>query len=92
MFDKMKQMLELKRKADQMKKEMESEIFEVEVGDIKVRVNGIQKIQRLEYPPDTNPDKLKDAINKAYEQSQKEMAKRMQSSMGLGGIQDMLKG
>ena len=44
MFDKLKEMYELKRKADQIKKEMESEVFDVESGDIKVRINGVQKI------------------------------------------------
>ena len=93
MFDKLKEMYELKRKADQLKKEMEAEVFDVESGDIKVRINGVQKILKLEYPTDTEPDKLKEVINKAFEQSQKEMAKKMQGMMGgLGGLSDLLKG
>lgn len=92
MFDKLKEMYELKRKADQLKKEMEAEVFDVESGDIKVRINGIQRILKLEYPDGTDREKLKEVINKAFEQSQKEMAKRMQGIMGgLGGLQDLLK-
>jgi len=93
MFDKLKEMYELKRKADQLKKEMEAEVFDVESGDIKVRINGVQKILKLEYPDGTDPDRVKEVINKAFEQSQKEMAKKMQGMMGgLGGLQDLLKG
>lgn len=92
MFDKLKQMYELKKQADAMKKELESEVIEVEHGNAKVKVNGAQKILRLEYPEDIDPEKLKDAINKALEESQKVAAKKMQGSMGLSGLQDLLKG
>ena len=93
MFDKLKEMYELKRKADQLKKEMEAEVFDVESGDVIVRINGVQKILKLEYPDGTDPDRVKEVINKAFEQSQKEMAKKMQGMMGgLGGLSDLLKG
>ena len=93
MLDKLKQMYELKRKADVMKKELESEVIDVETGGVKVRINGAQKIQRLEFSQDVNPDKLKDAVNKALDESQKVAAKKMQGMMGgLGGMQDLLKG
>ena len=93
MFDKLKEMYELKRKADQLKKEMEAEVFDVESGDVRVRINGVQKILKLEYPEGTDSDKIKEVINKAFEQSQKEMAKKMQGMMGgLGGLSDLLKG
>ena len=46
MFDKLKQMYDLKRKADQLKKELESEVIDVEVGDVKIRINAAQKIDR----------------------------------------------
>ncbi|OGY32779.1 MAG: hypothetical protein A3A57_00645 [Candidatus Woykebacteria bacterium RIFCSPLOWO2_01_FULL_41_12] len=86
-------MYELKRKADQLKKEMEAEVFDVESGDVRVRINGVQKILKLEYPDGTDPDRVKEVINKAFEQSQKEMAKKMQGMMGgLGGLSDLLKG
>ncbi len=93
MFDKLKQMYDLKKQADQMKKELETEIIEVEHGDVKVKINGAQKILNLSYPADIEPDKLKDAINKAMDEAQKVAAKKMQGMMGgLGGLQDLLKG
>ena len=93
MLDKLKQMYELKRKADQLKKELEVEVIDVAHGEVKIRVNGAQRIIKLEYPADINPDKLKDAINKAMDEAQKVAAKKMQGMMGgMGGLQDMLKG
>jgi len=92
-FDRLKQMYDLKRKADALKKELESEVIDVESGEVKVRINAAQKIQRLDYPLDISPDKLRDAINKALDEAQKVAAKRMQGMMGgLGGLQDLLKG
>jgi DNA-binding protein YbaB len=91
-FDKLKQMYDLKRKADAMKKELESEVIDVQSGEVLVRINAAQKIQRLEYPADISPDKLKDAVNKALDEAQKVAAKQMQGMMGgLGGLQDLLK-
>ena len=93
MFDKLKQMYDLKRKADAVKKELESEIIDVEVGGVKVRINGAQKIQKIEYSDSVDPNKLKDAINKALDESQKVAAKRMQGMMGgMSGLQDILRG
>ena len=93
MFDKLKQMYELKRKADQVKKELEAEVIEVEMGGIKIRVNGAQKVQKIELPSDIDPNKLKDAINKAMDEAQKVAAKKMQGMMGgMEGLQDLLKG
>jgi len=92
-FDKLKQMYELKRKADALKKELESEIIDVETHGAKIRVNGAQKIIRLEFPQDIDPDRLRDAINKAMDEAQKIAAKRMQGMMGgLGGLQDLMGG
>ncbi len=93
MFDKMKQMYELKKQADQMKKDLEAEIIEVEHGDVKVKINGAQKILNLDFPADIDPDKLRDAINKASDEAQKVAAKKMQGMMGgMGGLSDLLKG
>ena len=93
MFDKLKQAYDLKRKADAMKKELETEVIDVEVGGVKVRINGAQKIQKLEYDKDVDPNKMKDAINKALDESQKIAAKKMQGMMGgMDGLKDLMKG
>lgn len=92
MFDKMKQMYELKKQADQMKKELEAEVIDVTHGDVTVKVDGTQKILKLDYPEDTDPDKVKEAINKAMDEVQKVASKKMQGMMGMGGMSDLLKG
>ena len=93
MFDKLKQAYDLKRKADAVKKELETEVIDVEVGGVKVRVNGSQKILRLEYDEVVDPNKMKDAINKALDESQKVAAKKMQGMMGgMDGLKDLMKG
>lgn len=93
MFDKLKQAYDLKRKADAMKKELEAEIIDVEVGSVKVRVNGSQKILKLEYEDEVDPNKMKDAINKALDESQKVAAKKMQGMMGgMDGLKDLMQG
>lgn len=92
-LDKMKQAYELKKQADEMKRLLEAEVLDVEHGEIRVRINGAQKILELDFPHDVDNDKLKDAINKAMEEAQKVAAKKMQSMMGgMGGLADLLKG
>lgn len=92
MFDKMKQMYELKKQADAMKKELEAEVIEVTHGDVTVKVDGTQKLLNLEYPEGIDPEKVKDAVNKALSEVQKVAAKKMQGMMGMGGMSDLLKG
>lgn len=92
MFDKIKQLYELKKQADTLKKELESEVLDVESGDYKVRINANQKIISLEIPADLDNKKLQDVLNKAIEEAQKVAAKKMQGSLGLSGLQDLFKG
>ena len=92
MFDKLKQMYELKKQADSLKKELEAEVFDVEHAGVKVRINAAQKILDLQFSQDKSPDNVKEAINKAFDAAQKEAAKKMQGMMGgLGGLQNLLK-
>lgn len=91
MFDKMKQMYELKKQADAMKKELENEVIEVDHGGVKVKVDGTQKLKGLKFEEGIDPDKVKDAVNKAMDEAQKIAAKKMQGMMGMGGMSDLLK-
>lgn len=92
MFDKMKQMMELKKKADAIKKELENEVIEVEAGNIKVRVSADQKIREITFGDSVDPKVLKEVINKAMEESQKVAAEKMKGMMGgLGNLSDLLK-
>lgn len=93
MFGKAKELWDLKRQADQMKKELEKELIEVEAGDIKVVISADQKIQSIRLGDTIDEKTLKEVINKALEESQKVAAKKMQDMMGgLGNISEMLKG
>lgn len=93
MFDRMKQLYELKKQADQMKKDLEAEVLDVEHGGVKVRINGAQKILGLDFEDGMDRNKIKDAINKANDEAQKVAAKKMQGMMGgMGGLSDLLKG
>lgn len=93
MLDRLKQLYELKKQADQMKKELEAEVLEIEFGDVVVKVNAAQEILNLSFPEGTSPDKVKDSINKAMDEAQKVAAKKMQGMMGgMGGLSDLLKG
>ena len=92
MFDKIKQLYELKKQADVLKKELESEVLDIESGDYKVRINGNQKIISLEVPADFDTKKLQEVLNKAIQEAQKASSKRMKGSLGLGNLQEFLKG
>ena len=49
MFDKMKQLMEMKKQADRVKKELDAESVEVtEVQGIKIVINGSQNVQSVE--------------------------------------------
>ena len=90
MFDKMKEMMSMKKQADQIKKTLEKELIEVtDVRGIKIVVNGSQLFQSLEieeqYYENSSRDRLqKDiarAVNTAVGKSQKVAAKKMQGMM-----------
>ena len=49
MFDKMKQMMEFKKRAEEIKKELEASVVEVDEGKgIKISISGTQDFRRLE--------------------------------------------
>src|SRR5476651_429746 len=91
MFDKVKELMELKKKADQLKKELEAVIIEVnDVRPIKVKINGAQIIQSIEIdesllsPAQKNRiqmDLLR-SINTAVKKSQQAAANKMKNMPG----------
>ena len=89
MFDKMKQVGELKKMRDQamaLQKQLAAESVEVNENGIKVIITGDQKIRSLEIDGAAN-QRLIDALNKALKKSQEMAAKKMQEmSGGLGGL------
>lgn len=91
MLDKVKQMIELKRKADQLKKELEAIKLEVtDVRGIKIVVNGAQSFQSIEIddallsPANKNRvqmDLLR-SVNTAVKKSQQQAANKMKNMPG----------
>lgn len=89
MFDKARQLLELKRQADAIKKELAEEVLEIERGDIKVTISADMHVKGLAYPDNTSAKEIVEAVNKAIEEAQKVAAKKMQGQMG--ALQDLFK-
>ncbi len=91
MFDKVKELMELKKKADQLKKELEAVTIEVnDVRPIKIKINGAQIVQSIEIdesiltPAQKNRlqmDLLR-SINTAVKKSQQAAAAKMKSMPG----------
>lgn len=96
MFDKMKQLMEMKKQADQIKKELEAMKIEFnDIRGIKISINGSQVIQHFEIDESLmNPankrrfeDDLKRSINGAIRKSQNLVAQKMKDVMpGFPGL------
>ena len=97
MFGKAKDLMELQKKAKDIQKKLQSEIFVTESGAVKITINGEQKIQKVELNrEDIDLDKLdilekdiKTAVETGVKKSQ-EFANKMLQDMG--GLGDLLKG
>ena len=92
MFDKIKQMMQLKKKADKLKKELELVIIEIsDVRGIKVVVNGAQIFQSVDIDAGLlnagNKNRLQmdllRSINTAVKKSQQAAANKMRNTPGL---------
>ena len=92
MLDKMKQLMEVKRQADILKKDLEGARIEVnDVRGIKLVINGAQGFQSIALEGDwaNLPDKTKleseilRSINTAVRRSQELAAQKMRSLTGL---------
>ena len=90
MLDKMKQLMEMKRQADQIKKQLDTISVDVEeINGIKIQISGSQQIQGIEIDPShlhaENKERFeKDllrSLNAATKQSQKVAAEKMKSVM-----------
>ena len=94
MFDKLKQLAELKKMRDQaiqMQRQLAAEEVIVEEGGVRVVMTGDQKIKQLEVQGVSN-QVLVDVLNKAIKRSQEVAAKKLQEmSGGLAGMMGMMK-
>ena len=96
MFDKMKELMEMKKQADRIKKELDASMVEInEVQGVKIVVNGSQNFQSLEIDNSLlnagNKKKLENdllrSVNAAIRQSQNLAAQKMRAAMpGLPGM------
>lgn len=89
MFDKVKQLAQLKKMRDQamaIQKQLAAEEIEINEDNIRIVISGDQKIKLLEIDGLTN-DRVVEMINKAIKKSQEMAAKKLaEMSGGLSGI------
>ncbi|OGM15308.1 hypothetical protein A2V56_03620 [Candidatus Woesebacteria bacterium RBG_19FT_COMBO_42_9] len=89
MFDKLKQLNELRKMRSQamgLQKELDQIIETYENRGVKVKVTGSQKVDYIEIDGEERSD-IKDAINEAMKRVQKEAAKKMlEMGGGLSGL------
>jgi DNA-binding protein YbaB len=89
MFDKVKQLGELKKMRDQamqMQKALAEETIDLEENGIKIVMSGDQKIREIEIEGE-DQSRLVEVINKAIKKSQEVAARKLQEmSGGLGGL------
>ena len=92
MFDKMRGLLEIQKKAEELKRELDSASIEVgDVRGIKIVISGSQNFQSVEIAPELliseNQERLKNdlrrALNSAIRKSQNLAAQKMQAMTGL---------
>jgi DNA-binding protein YbaB len=84
-FGKMKELYELKKKADSLKKEMEKIVTVEEYRGVTISMRGDQHIEEIIVDGEKD-DRLEEAFNKALKESQKEVAKKMQGRLGDLGL------
>lgn len=92
MLDKMKELMELKRKMEEIKKELDLILLESEDNYVKVGISGSQTITGVTVKADlATADKarleasLTETVNRAIRQSQKAAAEKM-SKLSLPGL------
>jgi DNA-binding YbaB/EbfC family protein len=91
MFDKMKQLMQMQKKMQEMKRQLEETDFEVTSSDGSVRVmmNGAQEVKAVNIQGEISAagksnleQAVKDAYNMAVKQSQKIASEKMKDVMG----------
>jgi len=92
MFDKMKQLMEMQKKMQDIKRELENTDFQITSSDglVKVTMNGSQEVKDISIQTDIqNLEKIslekaiKDAYNRAIKRSHDIAAQKMKEATGL---------
>jgi DNA-binding YbaB/EbfC family protein len=93
MLDKMKQLWEMKRKMDEIKKELDGLELASEDSLVKVTITGSQEVKKVEIKADlAGADKAKleasltETVNRAVRESQKAAAQKMSALGGIPGL------
>jgi len=93
MLDKMKQLWEMKRKMDEIKKELDGLELASEDSLVKVTITGSQEVKRVEIKGElAAADKRKleaaltETVNRAVRESQKAAAQKMSALGGIPGL------
>lgn len=91
MLDKMKALLDMQKKMQEMKRQLENSVFEVESskGLVKISMNGAQEIKDIKIEANLKQievkqleDAVKDALTRAIKQSQVVAAEKMKGITG----------
>lgn len=94
MFDKLQQLKELKRMRDEamrIQRALDEEIVEVEKHGVLVKVTLAQRFVSIESNGKSDED-IREAVNEAVKESQKQAAKKMQGMVGMEGLKGMFGG
>lgn len=93
MFDKMKELMEMKRKMEELKKELDSLELVTEDPMVRITITASQEVKKVEFKGElASADKaglessVADTVNRAIKQSQKTAAERMHKLGGLGAL------
>lgn len=90
MFNKLKQLKDLRSKAKEMQNTLADESVTVEKNGVKIVMNGNIEVTELKISEESKKENLentiKDCINESIKKVQKIMAKRMQEMGGLPGL------
>lgn len=84
-FGKVRDLYNLKRRADRLKKRMAGISVEVKERGIKIVMRGDQRVEEVLVDGEKS-NRLKDAFNKAVKESQKKVAKKMRGELSDLGI------
>lgn len=94
MFDKLQQLKELKKMRDEamaIQRALDQETVEVEKRGVKVKVTLAQRFVSIE-AQGRDDDDIREAVNEAIKESQKQAARKMQQMGGLEGLKGMFGG
>lgn len=80
MFDKLKDLSQLKKVQDEMKKQLENIFITEESRGLKIVLRGDKRVERIEFDGVENKE-LKDLLNKANKEVDKKVAKQMKGSL-----------